>query len=134
MLREHGLQRETHRAAAGDVLFFSSYILHSSHRNDVGSRDRWALIAFLSRTRTQTRTRTRTRTRARTRWALIASYRDATLDDACRVFPRPRAVLRRKCKALGLQTADANRTSPEELAARYIMPAKMHALNAALAP
>jgi hypothetical protein len=126
VLREHGLQRETHRAAAGDVLFFSSYILHSSHRNDVGSRDRWALIAFLSRTRTRTRTRTR--------WALIASYRDATLDDACRVFPRPRAVLRRKCKALGLQTADANRTSPEELAARYIMPAKMHALNAALAP
>ena len=67
-----------------------------------------------------------------TRWALIASYRDATVDDACRVFPRPRAVLRRKCKALGQQTADANRTSPEELAARYIMPAKMHALNAAL--
>ena len=45
MLREHGLRRETHRAAAGDVLFFSSYVLHSSHRNDVGSRDRWALIA-----------------------------------------------------------------------------------------
>ena len=109
------------------------------------------------------------------------------MDDTCRVFPRPRAVLRRKCKALGQQTvispisppylahispvalgqqtadahpcpcpdpdpdpdrrprthlpepyrkpnqADANRTSAEELAARYIMPAKMHALNAALA-
>ena len=41
---------------------------------------------------------------ALTRWALIASYRDASVDDTCRVFPRPRAVLRRKCKALGQQT------------------------------
>ena len=106
VLREHGLRRETHRAAAGDVLFFSSYVLHSSHRNVIGSRDRWALIA---------------------------SYRDANADDACRVFPRPRAVLRRKCKALGRQTAEANRTSPEEIAARYIMPAEMQALNAATA-
>ena len=100
LLNEHGLRRETHRASAGDVLFFSSYVLHASHRNVVGSKDRWALIA---------------------------SYRDASADDACRVFPRPRAVLRRGCRALGRLAAASNRTSAEELAARYILPAAMEA-------
>ena len=36
---------ETAAAAAGDVLYFSSLLLHASHRNGAGSADRWALIS-----------------------------------------------------------------------------------------
>ena len=65
----------------------------------------------LTLTLTLTR-RTLTLTLALTRWALIASYRDASVDDTCRVFPRPRAVLRRKCKALGQQTVISSISRP----------------------
>jgi ectoine hydroxylase-related dioxygenase (phytanoyl-CoA dioxygenase family) len=37
-LAPYGLRRETHPAKAGDVLFFSSFTLHASHRNEPGSK------------------------------------------------------------------------------------------------
>jgi ectoine hydroxylase-related dioxygenase (phytanoyl-CoA dioxygenase family) len=95
-LAPRGLRRETHPAKAGDVLFFSSFTLHASHRNQPGSKDRWALIT---------------------------TYRDATVPDASRVFPRPRPALRRGCAALGLAAAVLHATPPAELATRYILPA-----------
>lgn len=94
-LKEHGLGRETHDAAAGDVLFFSSYTLHSSHRNQIGSADRWALIS---------------------------TYRDASTEDSSRVFLHPRPVLRGACSALGRKAASENPTPKAELTARYILP------------
>jgi hypothetical protein len=95
LLREHGLAREVHEARAGDLLFFSSYVLHSSFKNCEGSADRWALIT---------------------------SYRDASIPDACRVFPHPRPVLREGSAALGRKAAKENESSEEDLMRRYILP------------
>ncbi len=57
------------------------------------------------------------------RWALITTYRDATVPDASRVFPRPRPALRRGCAALALTAATLHATPQAEIAARYILPA-----------
>ena len=59
------------QASAGDMLFFSSMALHASHRNVVGSADRWALIS---------------------------TYRNAAEPDLSKVFPHALPVLRRGAK------------------------------------
>ena len=118
-------------ASAGDCLFFSSSLLHASHRNIQGSADRWALIS---------------------------TYRDASIPDASKVlpprahstpssphptsspsprhlnyhhlitssppltssphqvFPAPRPVLRRGCPALGRKVRLRHRPRPHALA------------------
>ena len=68
-------------------------MLHSSYWNEPGSADRWALIS---------------------------TYRDARKPDPCKVFPKPRPVIRRGCVELGKKANAENPTSAEELAARYI--------------
>ena len=94
-------------APAGDCLFFSSSLLHASHRNVQGSADRWALIS---------------------------TYRDASTPDASKVFPAPRPVLRRGCPALGRKAHAEHPPDAVARAARYVLPGSPYHSAAAAEP
>ena len=105
--RHPPLQRSNEPASAGDCLFFSSSLLHASHRNVRGSADRWALIS---------------------------TYRDASTPDASKVFPAPRPVLRRGCPALGRKAHAEHPPDAVARAARYVLPGSPYHSAAAAEP